>query len=169
MDAIVHEYFSRLAAYNSWANARLYDAATALSDFERKRDIKAYFTSLHGTLNHILVADRIWLSRLTGADNSPKKLDETLYEDFSALRDARESEDKRIIDVVTSYLPEEFAKILDYKNTRGDAHALPIATILGHLFNHQTHHRGQASQLLSQLGVAKPPSLDILYFELPSA
>jgi uncharacterized damage-inducible protein DinB len=165
----VLDHFKRFAAYNAWANARLYDAATALSDFERKRDVKAYFRSLHGTLNHLMVADRIWLKRLSGEGGAPASLDAELFSDFTALREARETEDRRLIDFVAGLTPADMDRIVEYGNTRGEAKALPAGVILAHLFNHQTHHRGQASHILRQLGVAEPPSLDLLYFALPSA
>ena len=158
-----------MAAYNTWANARLYDAATALTDFERKRDVKAYFTSLHGTLNHMLVTDRIWLKRLTGEGEAPAELGVTLFDQFSELREAREVEDKRLTGFVASLSEADLDQVLEYVNTRGEEKALPVGVILTHLFNHQTHHRGQATHILRQLGVAEPPSLDLLYFALPSA
>ena len=167
--AMLYSHPSRMAAYNTWANARLYDAATALTDFERKRDVKAYFTSLHGTLNHLLTADRIWLKRLTGEGEAPAKLDTVLFESFSELREAREAEDKRLMDYAATVKPDQLETILDYVNTRGEAKALPLGVVLTHVFNHQTHHRGQATHILRQLGVAEPPSLDLLYFALPTA
>ena len=160
---------SRMAAYNTWANARLYDAATALTDFERKRDVKAYFTSLHGTLNHLLTADRIWLKRLTGEGDAPDRLDAVLFDQFAELREAREVEDKRFMDFAATVTPEQLEETLEYVNTRGEAKALPMGVVLSHVFNHQTHHRGQATHILRQLGVAEPPSLDLLYFALPTA
>lgn len=166
---MMKDHFKRFANYNTWANARLYDAATALTDFERKRDVKGYFKSLHGSLNHILVADRIWLQRLTGEGSAPKALDEILFEKFEALREAREAEDKRIIDYVGGLKASDFEETVEYRNTKGEAKALPRGVILAHLFNHQTHHRGQATHILRQLGVAEPPALDLLYFALPSA
>jgi uncharacterized damage-inducible protein DinB len=165
----VHEHFKRFAAYNAWANARLYDAATALTDFERKREVKGYFSSLHGTLNHLLVADRVWLKRLTGTGDAPSGLGETLFEQFTELRDAREAEDARISDYVAGLDEPAFEASLTYENTRGEEKTLPVKVILTHLFNHQTHHRGQATQMLRQLGVAEPPALDLLYFALPTA
>jgi uncharacterized damage-inducible protein DinB len=165
----VHNHFRRFAAYNAWANARLFDAATALKDTERKKDVKGYFRSLHGTLNHILVADRIWLYRLTGEGEAPARLDAILYENFAELRDAREHEDARIIAYIASLSDGVFDQPVRYGNTRGEAKELPLGVILAHLFNHQTHHRGQASHILRQLGVAEPPSLDLLYFALPAA
>lgn len=167
--AMLYSHPSRMAAYNTWANARLYDAATALTDFERKRDVKAYFTSLHGTLNHLLTADRIWLKRLTGEGEAPAKLDTVLFESFSELREAREAEDKRLMDYAATVKPDQLESILDYVNTRGEAKSLPLGVVLTHVFNHQTHHRGQATHILRQLGVAEPPSLDLLYFALPTA
>ena len=163
------DHFKRFAAYNAWANARLYDAATALTDFERKRDLKAYFKSLHGTLNHILVADRIWMHRITGEGEAPGALDSELFADFASLRAAREAEDARIADFVSRLNAADLDRTVAYVNTRGEAKALQLSVILGHLFNHQTHHRGQAATLLRQLGVAEPPALDLLYFALPAA
>jgi uncharacterized damage-inducible protein DinB len=167
--ARVLDHFKRFAAYNAWANARLYDAATALKDTERKRDVKAYFRSLHGTLSHQLVADRIWLQRLTGEGAAPARLDEEPYALFEELRAAREAEDQRLIGYIAGASLEELERVLEYANTRGEAKALPVKIILTHVFNHQTHHRGQATHILRQLGVAEPPALDLLYFALPSA
>lgn len=164
----VHEHYKRFSAYNAWANARLYDAATALTDFERKRDIRGYFQSLHGTLNHLLAADRIWLRRLTGEGEAPAKLNEILYADFNALREAREAEDRRLSTFVAGLAKADLTQIVEYENTRGEPKALALNLILTHLFNHQTHHRGQATQMLRQLGVAEPPALDLLYFALPA-
>lgn len=166
---MLHAQPHRMAAYNAWANARLYDAATALTDFERKRDVKAYFTSLHGTLNHLLIADRIWLHRLTGEGDRPDRLDAILFEQFADLREAREAEDRRLIDYVSTLSAADLEAEVDYENTRGEEKRLPRGLILTHVFNHQTHHRGQATHILRQLGVAEPPALDLLYFALPTA
>jgi len=166
---MLHSQPSRFAAYNAWANARLYDAATALTDFERKRDVKAYFTSLHGTLNHMLVADRLWLHRLTGEGAPPQALDAVPYEQFSELREAREAEDKRLMTYMASLDSADLERVVDYENTRGEEKSLSLGVIVAHVFNHQTHHRGQATHILRQLGVAEPPSLDLLYFALPGA
>lgn len=165
----MHEHFRRFAAYNEWANARLYDAATALKDTERKKDVKGYFRSLHGTLNHLLVADRIWLYRLTGEGEAPARLDAVLFESFAELRVAREAEDRRLVAYVAELGAGRFDEPVRYGNTRGEAKELPLGVILAHLFNHQTHHRGQASHILRQLGVTEPPALDLLYFALPAA
>lgn len=165
----MQDHFKRFASYNAWANARLYDAATALTDFERKRDIKGYFSSLHGTLNHLLGADRIWLKRLTGTGEAPSELGAILFDQFTALREAREAEDERISEYAAGLVEADLETSLTYANTRGEEKTLPVKVILDHMFNHQTHHRGQATQMLRQLGVAEPPALDLLYFALPTA
>jgi len=84
------------ARYNRWANERLYDATAALPDAEYRADRGAFFKSLHGTLNHLLVADRIWMRRFTGTGTAPDELDAILHQDFTALREARRAEDERI-------------------------------------------------------------------------
>ena len=84
-------------------------------------------------------------------------------------REAREVEDKRLMDYAATVQHDQLETILEYVNTRGEEKALPLGVVLTHLFNHQTHHRGQATHILRQLGVAEPPSLDLLYFALPTA
>jgi len=161
-------HFQRFAAYNAWANARLYEAAVRLSDEEWHRDTGAFFTSLAGTLNHLLVADRIWMRRLTSEGETHTKLTDLPFPDFDALRAAREAMDARIIAFVDGLDAASFDEDVHYSNTRGEPHHLPRGLILTHLFNHQTHHRGQAHHILSQLG-HEPPPLDLLYFALPAA
>ena len=84
--------FPMMAAYNAWANRRLYDAAAALPDADYRADRGAFFKSVHGTLNHLLVADRIWMRRFTGEGEHPNRLDAILFEDFAELRRAREAD-----------------------------------------------------------------------------
>ena len=88
--------FAMLAGYNAFANGRVYGAAAQLSDAEYRADRGAFFKSMHGTLNHLLVADRLWLRRFTGEGDAPNRLDAILFEDFLELRAAREAEDARI-------------------------------------------------------------------------
>lgn len=156
-------YFSRLAAYNQWANGILYDAATALPIAEYMRDEGAHFGGLHATLNHMVVTDRIWMRRLTGAGETYAALDARPFDDLPALRAAREAEDRRIVDWVSGLTDQAFEQPLSYTNTAGDPFISPLDLVLGHFFNHQTHHRGQAHGLITALGHAAP-SLDIIYF-----
>lgn len=160
-------HFETLARYNLWANRRLYEAAAPLTEAQFVEDRGAFFGSLCGTLNHILVADRLWLERIEGHGPKPSSLDEILHGDFAGLRAAREVEDERILRVVADTPAERFEAILAYRNTAGVPYELPFAQVMTHVFNHQTHHRGQAHSLLSQFGL-KTPVLDFVYFLLQS-
>ena len=102
------------AGYNVWANERLYNAAEKLSDQEYRADRGAFFKSIHGTLNHVLVADRIWMKRFTGQGEAPNKLDVILFDDLAALRAARDREDARISAYVSGLTEEELAATFSY-------------------------------------------------------
>jgi uncharacterized damage-inducible protein DinB len=156
-------YFHRLARYNAWANRRLYDACAQLSATDYKAARPSFFGSIHATLNHILVADRIWVARFENRSSDLKRLDEILYDDFAALRQAREAEDARILGLVGALDDDKLAETLRYRNMAGEAQERPLVWTLAHFFNHQTHHRGQVHGLLSGTAVP-PPSLDLIYF-----
>ena len=94
------QHFKSLAGYNRWANQRLYDACAALPENEYFATRPAFFKSIHGTLNHLLVGDLMWIGRITGVDSGLKRLDAALYPDLPALRQAREAEDGRFIELV---------------------------------------------------------------------
>jgi uncharacterized damage-inducible protein DinB len=149
-----------MAAYNTLANRRLYEVCARLSDRERKERRKAFFGSIHGTLNHVMVGDRIWLARFSGQEAPSTNLDAVLYWDFEELREARRQEDARI-EAFFSGLDGEFlgGEIL-YVNNEGRTLTDPVDLLLAHFFNHQTHHRGQVHGMLSQTEVA-PPVLDL--------
>ena len=157
-------HFSDFARYNSWANARLYSAVFALGESERLRDIGLFFGSLHGTLNHLLLTDRIWLFRLSGKEPEHVPLDKVLFDDGDALIRARLAEDRRLEALIKSYDESAFAGRVVYRNMAGERFEQPLSQILAHLFNHQTHHRGQAHTGLSQLTGKEPPSLDFIAF-----
>ena len=157
--------FQQLAAYNSWANARLYDAALALPEDLYRADVGVFFSSLHRTLNHLLLTDRLWLTRLTGVGVQPKRLDEILYEDRLELARARLAEDARLAALVGGYDAAILARPHAYQTTSGKPQEQPLSDILLHLFNHQTHHRGQAHACLSITTRQEPPPLDLLMFQ----
>jgi uncharacterized damage-inducible protein DinB len=164
----VKSRYQMFAGYNAWCNERLYDAAALVPDAEYRADRGAFFKSLHGTLNHILVADRIWMRRFTGVgDVSP--LDTILFERLEDLRAEREAEDGRIIAFVEALDEAGLARMIEYSNSSGRRFSQPVDTALDHFFNHQAHHRGQAHALLSHfLGNAATPSLDLIgYQRLP--
>jgi len=154
------EPWALYARYNRLANETLYEACVRLSDEERRRDLGAFFRSVHGTLNHLVLGDRIWMTRFEGGCHPSTDLGAVLYEDFGELRQARAEMDARI-ERFFSDLPEGFgARVLRYVNNSGFDTADPAEVILPHFFNHQTHHRGQVHSLLSQLG-HEPPVLDL--------
>jgi uncharacterized damage-inducible protein DinB len=158
-------HFTMLAAYNAWCNRRLYDAAEQLSDADYRADRGAFFKSLHGTLNHILVADRIWMRRFTGEGETPRRLDAILFDDLPSLRQAREAEDARIAAYIDGLSEADLAGLLRYRLvTKPETVEQPLAPVLFHVFNHQTHHRGQAHCILTGLG-RDAPSFDLVAFQ----
>jgi len=155
-------HYEMLARYNQWANARLYAMAAALPDQEYRKNVGAYFGSLHRTLNHLLTADRIWMRRLTGTGDHPHKLDAVLFDELPALRTARQTEDARMVAFVAGLDEPDFGKHWAYQTLNGTPQSQPRGEILAHVFNHQTHHRGQAHAILTVLGVSEPEPLDLL-------
>jgi len=165
MIALLLEQFRQFAYYNRRFNTRIYETAAKLSDEARKRDSGAFFGSIHGTLNHLLWADRIWLGRfrtaklcaraLEGASllHNAESYNPELFSDFSALHQERSATDTVIEHWVASLTPAMLDSTIRYSNMQGVSreHAAWIA--ITQLFNHQTHHRGQLTTLLHQAGV----------------
>jgi uncharacterized damage-inducible protein DinB len=158
-------HFEQSAAYNCWANARLYEAALALSEADYRRDVGVFFKSMHGTLNHLLLTDRIWLKRLTGEGVHPNKLDAIIHEDRRTLAAARADADDRIVRYVASLDEASLRGLHGYSTTSGAPFEQRRSEILAHLFNHQTHHRGQAHAILSICTGGAPPPLDLLLMQ----
>ncbi|MBZ9704954.1 MULTISPECIES: DinB family protein [unclassified Mesorhizobium] len=158
-------HFMMFAAYNQWANGRIYDAAADLDEEEFNRDVGAFFGSMKGTLNHLLAADRIWMKRFTGEGDAPTALDAILYQALPGLRMAREAEDRRIVDWVGGLSDKALSGRFIYM-TVSDMRTVSqrLAPALDHVFNHQTHHRGQAHMILTVLG--RPSvQLDLAHFQ----
>lgn len=160
---MLNERFDELAAYNRWANRRIYTDAAGLADEVRKRPIGLFFSSIHGTLNHMLVADYIWMRRFTGDGPQPERLNQILHDDFDALRIAREQEDERIIRFVTEV--PDFEREIEYRNSSGKTFRQRLAPALTHFFNHQAHHRGQLHAGMTIVGIPEPASLDLLVLQ----
>jgi len=157
------EHFAMMAAYNAWANTRLYRMAQQLSDEQYRRDVGAYFKSLHGTLNHLLASDRIWLWRLTGTGVAPTQLDAILFEDLAMLSEARRVEDERLLSFAENLTDAQLEGTFEYRTLKGWSMQQKLREVLAHLFNHQTHHRGQAHTILTVLGVNEPEPLDLFW------
>ncbi|WP_371345651.1 DinB family protein [Ancylobacter sp. IITR112] len=169
LETLVTERYRGFAAYNEWANARLYAAAGRLSEAQYRADGGAFFGSVHGTLNHLLVADRLWLRRLTGNGPEPAALDAILFETLDELAQARIAEDARLTAYIAGLDAATLAADHSYANVAGTRFTQTLATILDHVFNHQTHHRGQVHCLVSGLlGKDAAPSLDLIAFQRES-
>jgi uncharacterized damage-inducible protein DinB len=158
--AMLKAHFDELAAYNRWANRRVYKDAASLPDETRKRMAGLFFGSIHGTLNHLLVADYIWMRRFTGDGPVPERLNQILYEDFGELREARVREDDRILEFVTGL--DAYDRTIAYQNSSGKTFQQELGPALTHFFNHQAHHRGQVHAGLTIGGLSEPTSLDLL-------
>ena len=153
-----------MARFNAWVNKRVYGCVAGLSDADYRKDRKAYFGSIHNTLNHLLVVDRTWTSRIRSVDHGIESLDQILYDDFAALRAAREAEDAALIQLVDGLSDEELRSPVSYRFMTGDGrHSSRRDHILITLFNHQTHHRGQIHAMLTQQDI-DPPPLDVIVF-----
>lgn len=145
--------YRTFARYNAWMNDKLYAVCAEIEDAERKRERGAFFGSIHGTLNHLLFGDRAWMGRFTGRAYAFAPIGTDLYDDFDELRAARQDMDRDILawseDLTEAWLNDEltWTSAID-----GMARSRPCWLLASHLFNHQTHHRGQITTLLSQLG-----------------
>ncbi|SHG50458.1 DinB family protein [Bradyrhizobium erythrophlei] len=159
------EHYRMFAHYNAWANSRLYETAARLSSEQYRADRGAFFKSVHGTLNHLLVTDRIWMHRFTGQGDAPNRLDAILFETFDELRAAREAEDRRILGFVEGLDDRRIEGTIKYRRVSSpEEFEQALAPALAHWFNHQTHHRGQVHALLTGL-LGQAPELDLLYFQ----
>ena len=157
--------YAALARYNQWANRRLYDAAAELTDEQYRADRGAFFKSMHGTLNHLLTADRVWMHRFTGQGPSPTRLDAIQHEQLPELRAARAAEDRRIITYVDGLTENRLNGTIRYRRvSTPDEFEQALLPALAHFFNHQTHHRGQAHSILCSFG-RRDLVLDLLAYQ----
>lgn len=166
------EQYRALSRYNQLMNRKLYALAATLSDSERRRDRGAFFGSIHGTFNHLLLGDRIWMLRLTRDEARYRSRDESgaviaftamgqeLYSDFASLSRERERTDADIIDFIHTLTETDLDSDMAYE--RGQTQVKHVTWwALTHFFNHQTHHRGQATTLFTQAG-ADPGVTDLI-------
>lgn len=154
-----------MATYNEWMNAKLYEAAGSLPDETLTADQKAFFGSILGTLNHLVAGDTIWLKRFATHPANypalapmrqlavPKSLDQRLFTDFQRLSEHRKWLDGVITAWARSITETDLDHILSYANMKGVTTNKSFFSLLMHFFNHQTHHRGQVTTLLSQAGI----------------
>lgn len=158
------EHAVLMASYNRWMNAKIHQAAARLDADALRADRGAFFGSVLGTMNHLVVGDRIWLARFATHPAAPtalepvrqlqlpRSLDEILYDDFDALAQHRVLLDEIICRWAGALSTEDLAHVLRYANSKGVVSTRRFASLLMHFFNHQTHHRGQLTTLLLQAG-----------------
>ncbi|AFT71548.1 DinB family protein [Alloalcanivorax dieselolei B5] len=146
-------HYSTLARYNQWQNQQHYQLCDRLDDTQRKADRGLFFHSIHGTLNHLLLADRLWLGRFLDRPFHVQRLDQELYEDFDQLWRERENTDQAILDYIAGLEESRLDGELSYVSaSTGQSRSQPLRLCLTHFFNHQTHHRGQITTAYGQLG-----------------
>jgi len=143
-----------MARYNRWMNERLYALCAGMTDAERKRDRGAFFGSIHGTLNHLLWGDRMWMGRFTGPPCPHPAFGADMFGDFAELAREREATDRAMLAWAEHVPGEWLASTLTYTSkVDGKTRSLPAAVAVVHLFNHGTHHRGQLTTLMKQAGL----------------
>ena len=156
-------YIQRMARYNRWQNANLYGVADGLSAEERQRERGAFFGSIHKTLSHLLWADRVWMSRFSNLQRPECGIGESvaLYPDWHLLMAERARFDRAIIDWADGVDPSWLAADQTYyaSGAKRDV-TRPRWMLVAHMFNHQTHHRGQVHCMLTQAG-GKPEDTDL--------
>ena len=158
---VTREYCQLMARYNRWMNERLYALCAGFSDAERRRDRGAFFGSMHGTLNHLLWGDRMWLGRFVGPPCVHPAFGTDMSDDFAELAREREATDQVMLEWAGNVTPEWLASTLEYQSkVDGRTRRLPAAAAAVHLFNHGTHHRGQLTTLVKQAG-ADPGVTDL--------
>ncbi len=154
------------ARYNSWANNRIYNALSRIDDASRKENRRAFFGSIHNTMNHILLADLIYRERLEKKPTTYGRLDEVLYDDFGELETAHRENDEWYVGYCERMDPAELDGTLSFKAVGMDGDeffSLPLRMCLSNLFQHQIHHRGQVHHMISHAG-ENPPPVDIVKF-----
>ena len=165
---ITTKYIKTMAQYNLWQNNSLYQAADTLSANERLKDRGAFFGSIHGTLSHLLWGDQIWLSRFAG---TPKPAVASIPEsnsmvaDWDELSAQRKTMDQRILDWANGLADADVTGDLTwFSGAVGREVSKPKGMLITHMFNHQTHHRGQVHAMLTQAG-ARPDDTDLFILE----
>lgn len=139
--------------YNAWVNQKIYAVCATIPDGERKRDLGVFFHSIHATLNHLLLGDRVWLGRMTGVDFPVRTLGDELYESFDELQRERLITDSELIKVFAGYSEADLERDLTSTSvSTGKSRSYPLHHVLLHLCNHQTHHRGQVTAMIQRLG-----------------
>jgi uncharacterized damage-inducible protein DinB len=158
-------YVRRMAEYNRWMNGNLYAAAARLPAAELQRERGAFFGSIIGTLNHIVVGDTVWAQRFAthpsagaslapvAALPTPQRLDEIIFSGLPELEQRRKQLDDAILAWAHAIDADALLGDFTWRNLKGVTATKNFGEVVMHFFNHQTHHRGQTTTLLTQAGV----------------
>lgn len=148
------DYCKMMARYNHWMNNRLYEVCAGLDDDVRKENKQLFFHSIHGMLNHLLFGDIAWLSRFLQHEDNIPELGKELFADFNELRTARLQWDKQIQQWADTVDEQWLGSAFSFTSkVDGVSRTFPAWKLATHLFNHGTHHRGQLTTVLTQLGL----------------
>lgn len=149
----MRDALNMMCRYNRWMNEKLLDACSAISDEERKADRGAPFRSIHGIWNHLLLADRMWMGRFGREPFTARSLDQILYDDWEELKYARDRVDGDIENWISEMTDEDLeGELTVVRLSNPTPIIMPYCQAALHVFNHQTHHRGQITALLEQAG-----------------
>jgi uncharacterized damage-inducible protein DinB len=158
------QHFSSMARFNAWVNEKLYGCVAQLEEAKYRADCRLFFGSIHATLNHLLVVDRLWTGRAQGIDRGIRSLDQILYADLPALQAARRQEDADLIALMDRLTDADLQSFRRYSSADRTRHMeTRVWDMLTGMFNHQTHHRGQIYAVLLQQGM-KLPDIDVIYY-----
>ena len=156
-------YFTTLARYNVWATRALFEHVDALPEADYRRDCGLFFKSVHGTLNHLLVAEHeAWYPRFAEGISNKVALNAEVETDRARVRERLLDAAPRWLALIATFDAARFDGTLDYTTTRGVPQSLPFAATLGHVFNHGTHHRGQITAAITAMGRACP-EIDLVW------
>lgn len=147
-------YAQLMAQYNEWMNTKVYRVCASLPEAALHEDRGAFFQSIYLTLNHIAYSDLAFLSRFTGQPAEVPPLGQDLFGGFERLHAEREQLDGRLLAWSSTLTPDWLAEPLTYvSKVDGQQRTVVRWVLVTHLFNHQTHHRGQVTTLLTQMGL----------------
>jgi uncharacterized damage-inducible protein DinB len=153
------QIFQTFARYNAWMNETVYAGCARIPDADRKKDMGAFFKSIHGTLNHLLNGDLWWMARFLKQPMPTTAVDAILFDDFDELRAARRRKDDEIMRFAGGLTDTWLAQPFTFTSSvYGRTFTHPTWLLVLQMFNHQTHHRGQVTTLMKQCGIDPGPT-----------
>ena len=159
MKGLLQQY----AAYNVWANQKLFDCIVNLSDDQINREITSSFSSIHKTILHMWDAESMWWQRLK-LNEFVERPSDSFTESFSELIKRQAAQSRQWEEWINSATDVQLGHVFAYQNTKKEQFKQPVYEMLMHLFNHGTYHRGQLVTMLRQLGIEKIPPTDFIVF-----